>query len=154
MPKLWFLAFFVCSNRRWARLDWEAICQSRAVRCLVLRGFSSEALAGLLARINELDGLVWLRLYNSSFATPDEFTGQFVHRLLDASCCPKLSNLRVLFSLNTEYIKTVKELKRTRPSLCIDVDSEESDYEDNDTSDGDEFTTADSEDNYVEHSAY
>ncbi|KAG8741445.1 hypothetical protein FRC12_015670 [Ceratobasidium sp. 428] len=149
MPKLWFLVLFVCSNRGWTGLDWEAICRSGAFRCLGLRGLPSQALAGLLAHINAQDRLICLQINGNSFTTPDEFMGQLAHRLLDATYCPRLLNLLVLFPLNIEYMEALKELKRARPSLCIRVRSDASGCKD-----GDELLIADSEENHRENSSH
>ncbi|KAG8775896.1 hypothetical protein FRC12_001215 [Ceratobasidium sp. 428] len=133
MPNLGHLSFRTDSNCRWTRLDWEAICHCRALKDLSLQGFSSRALAGLLSRVELLNRLKSIDIRNTLLAIPDEFAVQLVHRLLvDVSCCPNLSALFVLFPLQSEHIGTVKELRRTRPTLIAHVDWDESQYEEAD----------------------
>ncbi|KAG8784554.1 hypothetical protein FRC12_018557 [Ceratobasidium sp. 428] len=80
---------------------------------------SSEALAGLLSRINQLRQLSALLLFDCELPTPDEFVGRLARRLLETSCCPSIVTLGIYFPLGDESREFVKELKRTRPSMSI-----------------------------------
>ncbi|KAG8710346.1 hypothetical protein FRC09_000175 [Ceratobasidium sp. 395] len=145
MPQLLHLFLRTCSARPWTRLDWGAICYSRALRSLELEGFSSEALTGLLMHIELLSQLEAFRLLWSWLATPSEFAGQFACKLLETSYCPSLLSFNISFTLKDEHMETVKELRRARSSLCIFVRSDDSGYDDDDTAEEDELLGVENE---------
>ncbi|KAG8775897.1 hypothetical protein FRC12_001216 [Ceratobasidium sp. 428] len=154
MPQLRHLTLCTYSDRPWTHLNWEAVCQSRALRYLVLQGFSSEALAGLLLHIELLNQLEGFELNHSLLAAPDEFAGQFVRKLLDLSSCPRLSVLIISFPLKDEHTETMKALRHTRPELYMLVELDGYGYEDLDIGGEDQLSWVENEEDYVDNVFY
>ncbi|KAG9087020.1 hypothetical protein FRC07_012932, partial [Ceratobasidium sp. 392] len=129
MPNLRVLTFSDDWSHHDANLDWKAICHCRALRSLRLTRFPTDTLAELLEHIDTLGQLERFMLYPGYAPSTDNFAEQFIHRLFETSYCPKLRDLDIFYSLNTESVESITELRSIRPSLDIRLSEDESDNE-------------------------